>query len=112
MGFGARGDYTVLSGPAALPVLPNPSVPVAIMIITGTVTVRLKEGVLDPQGQTIRRALEQIGYAEVEGVRTGRTFAVRLEAPDAAAARTRLEEMSQKLLANPVIEVYSVEVHE
>jgi len=94
--------------------LPPPGFSGAVraMMITGTVTVRLKQGVLDPQGQTIRRALEQIGYAEVESVRTGRTFTVRLEASDPAAARRRLEEMSQKLLANPVIEVYSVEMHE
>lgn len=80
------------------------------MTITGTVTVRLKEGVLDPQGQTIRRALEQMGYDGLASVRTGKTFEITMDAPDAMTARTRLSEMSAKLLANPVVETFDVEV--
>jgi phosphoribosylformylglycinamidine synthase PurS subunit len=80
------------------------------MLITGTVTVRLKEGVLDPQGQTIHRALEQMGYDGLAGVRTGKTFEIRLDAPDVETARSRLQEMSARLLANPVVETFAVEV--
>ncbi|MBI3873266.1 MAG: phosphoribosylformylglycinamidine synthase subunit PurS [candidate division Zixibacteria bacterium] len=79
-------------------------------MVTGTVTVRLKPGVLDPQGQAIRRALEQMGFESVHNVRTGRTFEIQLDAPDPASAHGRLTEMSQKLLANPVVETFSVEV--
>jgi phosphoribosylformylglycinamidine synthase PurS subunit len=82
-----------------------------VMTVTGTVTVRLKEGVLDPQGQTIRRALEQMGYTELGSVRTGKTFEITMDAPDIATAQTRLQEMSAKLLANPVVEIFAVEVH-
>lgn len=80
------------------------------MAISGTVTVRLKAGVLDPEGQTIRRALDQMGFDGVESVRTARLFEIRIDAPDAAAARARLEEMSAKLLANPVVETFEVEI--
>ena len=80
------------------------------MMVTGTVTVRLKEGVLDPQGQTIRRALEQMGFDSVKNVRTGRMFEIQLDAPDPSSARGSLNEMSEKLLANPVVETFTVEV--
>ena len=79
-------------------------------MVIGTVTVRLKEGVLDPQGVTIRRALEQMGYAGIENVRAGKTFEIRLEAPTTEAAKAQLKDMSEKLLANPVIETFDVEV--
>jgi phosphoribosylformylglycinamidine synthase len=78
--------------------------------IKGTVKVRLKDGVLDPQGQTIWRALTQMGYDWVQGVRTGRTFEIEMEAGDEATAQRRLREISEKLLANPVIETFQVEV--
>jgi phosphoribosylformylglycinamidine synthase len=80
------------------------------VVLKGTVKVRLKDGVLDPQGQTIRRALAQMGYDWVRNVRTGRTFEVEIEAEDLLTARGRLEEISSRLLANPVIESFQVEV--
>lgn len=80
------------------------------MTISGTVTVRLKDGVLDPEGQTIRRALDQMGFDGVESVRTARLFEIKVSAPDHAAARGKLEEISAKLLANPVVETFAVEV--
>ena len=79
-------------------------------MVKGTVRVQLKDGVLDPQGQTIQRALLQMGYDWVQGVRTGRTFEIDMKAADEAAAKTRLREISEKLLANPVIESFQVEV--
>jgi len=65
---------------------------------------------LDPQGQTIMRALLQMGYDWVEGVRTGRTFEIEMAADDMATAQGRLREISERLLANPVIETFQVEV--
>lgn len=80
------------------------------MTISGTVTVRLKDGVLDPEGQTIQRALVRMGFAGVTGVRTSRMFEISLEAPDPETARGRLREMSEKFLTNPVVETFDVEV--
>ena len=76
------------------------------------VYVRLKKGVLDPQGMTIQRSLQSLGYDEVSGVRQGKVFEMDLSATDAARARERLEEMSRRLLSNPVIEDFSVEILE
>lgn len=83
-----------------------------MVMVTGKVTVRLKEGVLDPQGQTIQRALQQMGYTGIDQVRAGKTFEIKLRADSSAAAQAQLKEMSEKLLANPVIETFHVEVVE
>lgn len=80
------------------------------MTINGTVTVRLKHGVLDPEGQTIQRALVQMGFGGVTDVRTLRMFEISIDAPDPETARGRLREMSERLLANPVVETFDVEV--
>jgi phosphoribosylformylglycinamidine synthase PurS subunit len=71
------------------------------------VTVRYKDGVLDPQGTTIQRALADLGFADIETVRTGRTFELAL-AP--GATLETVEKACRALLANPVIETYSVEM--
>ena len=70
------------------------------------VLIRPKEGILDPQGQTVERALPALGFDGVSDVRVGRL--VELEVEDADAAR--VEEMCEKLLANPLIEDYEVEL--
>lgn len=74
------------------------------------VTVRLKPGVLDPQGVTIANALASMGYTGVGSVRAGKVFELQLDNGDAASARKKAEEIAHRLLANPVIETYSVEV--
>jgi phosphoribosylformylglycinamidine synthase len=74
--------------------------------------VTLKPGVNDPQGLAIAGGLRQLGFSGVEGVRAGRYLEVRLSAPDRAAAERAVEEMCQRLLANPVIERYDYEVTE
>ncbi len=72
------------------------------------VYIRLKEGVLDPQGKTIGLALSNMGYTEFESVRSGRFFELECETrPD---LEKRIDEICQKLLANPVIENYRVEM--
>jgi len=72
------------------------------------VHVRLKDGVLDPQGKTIQKALLQMGYDDVLSVRTGRFFELEVRA-EADNLDRKLDEMCAKLLANPVIEDYTVE---
>lgn len=72
------------------------------------VYVRLKDGVLDPQGETIRRALSQMGYSEISSVRSGRFFELEID-EDCQDVEKKVEEICSRLLANPVIEKYTVE---
>lgn len=72
------------------------------------VHVRLKEGVLDPQGAAIGRALGQLGFEGVGEVRQGKLIEVDLAATDQRAAKAEVDAMCTQLLANPVIETYSV----
>ena len=74
------------------------------------VNVLLKPGISDPQGQTIERALPALGYEGVEGVRVGKHIELSVEASSEDDARARIEEMCERLLANPVIESYEVTV--
>ena len=74
------------------------------------VTIMLKDGVLDPQGEAIRHALGGLGHRGVSGVRQGKLIELDLDATDAGAARAEVEKMCQGLLANTVIEKYSVEI--
>jgi phosphoribosylformylglycinamidine synthase PurS subunit len=69
-------------------------------------------GVLDPQGATVERALPALGYDNVSEVSIAKTIRLVVDAPDASAARSQVEEMCERLLANPVIEAYSVSVGE
>jgi phosphoribosylformylglycinamidine synthase len=74
--------------------------------------VRLRPGILDPQGATIRRALEGLGFPEVRDLRVGKVLELTLDEADPARARQRLDEMCRRLLANPVVEDYTCEVVE
>ncbi len=74
------------------------------------VYVTLKQSVFDPQGQTIADALHSLGYRNVGDVRQGKFFELELDAASAAQARQMAAEVADKLLANPVIESYRVEV--
>jgi phosphoribosylformylglycinamidine synthase PurS subunit len=74
------------------------------------VFVTLKKSVFDPQGKTIQDALHSLGYNGVGDVRQGKYFELDLNAPDADAARKLASEVADKVLANPVIESYRVEV--
>ena len=73
------------------------------------VHVTLKPEVLDPQGQAIARACATLGHAGVRSVRQGKVFEVEVDAPDEAPARALVTELCRKLLANPVIEDFSIE---
>jgi len=73
------------------------------------VLVTRREGVLDSEGRVLATALRDLGYGGVE-VSTGKLLLLDVEAPDAESARKRTAEMCDKLLANPVIEKYAIEV--
>jgi phosphoribosylformylglycinamidine synthase PurS subunit len=77
-------------------------------LIKARITVTLKNGVLDPQGKAIEGALGTLGFDGVGSVRQGKVFDVVLEGGDRATAETELKAMCEKLLANTVIENYSV----
>jgi phosphoribosylformylglycinamidine synthase len=68
-------------------------------------------GILDPQGVTVERALPALGYHNVSGVSIGKTVHLTIEADDQASARTQVDEMCRKLLANPVIEAYDITIN-
>lgn len=73
------------------------------------VRIELKEGVADPEGRNTQKALELLGFSGVEKVRSIRVFEITLE--DASEdARSQLEEMCKRLLANPVIHRYSIQI--
>lgn len=74
------------------------------------VTILLKDGVLDPQGEAIRHALGGLGHDGVTGVRQGKLIELDLNATDAEAARAEVAKMCEGLLANTVIEKYSIEI--
>ncbi|MBA68986.1 MAG: phosphoribosylformylglycinamidine synthase [Rhizobiales bacterium] len=77
-------------------------------MIKARVTVTLKNGVLDPQGKAIGHALSGLGFDGVGSVRQGKVFDIELDGTDRAAAEADIKAMCDKLLANTVIEDYTV----
>jgi phosphoribosylformylglycinamidine synthase PurS subunit len=67
-------------------------------------------GVLDPQGATVERALPALGYTNVSDVRIGKSIRLVVDAADAGDAYAQVDEMCRRLLANPVIEAYTIQV--
>lgn len=74
------------------------------------VTVYPRREILDPQGKAIRDALSRVGFAGVEDVRAGKSFDIRLGTDDPERAGRELQDMCEKLLANTVVEDYSIEL--
>ena len=74
------------------------------------VLVRLKPGILDVQGASVQRALQSLGFGEVQELRVGKVLDLDLEGVSGDSARRRVEEMCARLLTNPVIEDYTVEM--
>ena len=72
--------------------------------------VRLKPGILDVQGAAVQRALEGMGFGDVTDLRVGKVVEVDVEARSETDARARVEQMCRKLLANPILEDFTVEV--
>lgn len=79
-------------------------------MLKARVYVTLKKSVFDPQGRTIHDALRGMGYEDVTDVRQGKFFEVELNGASPEAARATVEEISRKVLANPVIESFRVEI--
>jgi len=74
------------------------------------VNVFLKEGVLDPQGKATHHALDSLGYSAVSDVRIGKQIILQLESQDKAEATKEVTQMCETLLANTVIEDYTIEI--
>lgn len=74
--------------------------------------IQLHPGISDPQGSTIERALPTLGFDGISNVRSGKSIHLDLDAEDAAAAESRLHEMCDRFLTNPVIEAASISVIE
>ena len=73
------------------------------------VLVRLKPGILDVQGASVKRALAGLGFDDVRDLRIGKVIEVEMDAETPAGARQRADEMCRKPLANPVLEDYTIE---
>ena len=73
------------------------------------VLVRLRPGILDVQGAAVKRALGGLGFTDVADLRVGKVIELEVDAVNAATARARVDEMCQKLLANPILEDYAIE---
>ena len=76
------------------------------------INVFLKEGVLDPQGKAAHHALDSLGFEGVNDVRIGKQIVLQLDTDDKAKAEAEVKEMCETLLANTVIEDYSIEINE
>jgi phosphoribosylformylglycinamidine synthase PurS subunit len=76
------------------------------------IDVMLREGILDPQGQTVERNLPSLGFDGVSGVRIGKHIELEIEAPSRADAERQIKQMSEKLLSNPVIEDFTFRIEE
>lgn len=74
------------------------------------VYITLKKTIADPQGLTVKHALESLGYKEVGDVRIGKLISLRLNVDNREVAEQKLNEMCKKLLANPIIEDYKFEI--
>lgn len=81
------------------------------MNFTAVVSVSLKESILDPQGRTILRSLNSLGFSSVQDVRTGKQFRLQLQG-DRSEVEAQLQEFATTVLANPVIETVNWELSE
>jgi phosphoribosylformylglycinamidine synthase len=75
-----------------------------------TVCVTLKPGLLDAQGKTVKSALESLGFKGVTDVRVGKYIELEITGTKAASAKREVESMCKKLLANPVVETYQIQI--
>lgn len=76
------------------------------------VYITLKKTVADPQGLTVKGALDSLGYPGIEEVRMGKLITIKLNIRDRQEAQEKVEQMCRKLLANPIIEDYSFQIKE
>jgi phosphoribosylformylglycinamidine synthase subunit PurS len=81
-------------------------------MLIAEVYIMLKKTVADPQGLTIKHALESLGYKQIEELRVGKLITIKLNVNDKKKAKEQLEQMCKKLLANPIIEEYKFRIKE
>jgi phosphoribosylformylglycinamidine synthase len=81
-----------------------------MVLFNARIEVRFKLGVLDPQGETIKNALLNLGFLGIKSINTGKTFRVNIEAETVEKARQVANDLADRLLANPVIEDFQVEI--
>ena len=81
-------------------------------MIKAKVEVRLKNTVLDPQGKTVKKAIESLGFSTVVDVRMGKLIELKINSSDKAKVKADLDEMAKKLLSNPIIEEYTYTLEE
>ena len=74
------------------------------------VTVMLKGGILDPQGEAVKNALNSLGYNQVNSIRQGKIIEINLDETSKEKAKKNIEKMCEKLLANTVVENYEIEI--
>ena len=79
--------------------------------MTAIINVFLKDGVLDPQGKAAHHALDSLGFDGVDDVRIGKQIIIKLNTDDRAKAEAEAKEMCETLLANTVIEDYTIEIN-
>lgn len=79
-------------------------------MVTARVEVRLKKGVADPEGENTLKALKLLGFNRASGVRSIKVFEVELDTQDQGRAQKMAEDMCRRLLANPVIHDYSIQL--
>ena len=80
------------------------------MIFPVLVEVRPREGLADPEGSTIERAVAALGFRGIEGVRVGKAIRFTVDAPDEATALATVEDLCRRFLTNPVIEDFDVTI--
>jgi len=81
-------------------------------LLKAEISITLKKTVADPQGLTIKHALESLGYKDLADVRMGKLVVIKLNLRDKQRATRQVNEMCKKLLANPIIEDYSFSIKE
>ena len=74
------------------------------------VTVMLKGGILDPQGEAVKHALNSLGYNQVKTIRQGKVIEINLDETSEEEAKQNIKKMCEKLLANTVVENYEIEI--
>jgi len=81
-------------------------------MLEAKVSITLKKTVADPQGLTIKHALESLDYSDIEEARIGKLVILKINSDDKEFAKKRVDEMCHKLLSNPIIEDYSYTIEE
>ena len=80
-------------------------------MLTAKVKIMPKSGILDPQGQVIMHSLESLGFRDIDDIRVGKMIEIKLDQPSKEEAEKAVKEMCRKLLANPNIESFEVDIN-